>query len=113
MPKSTDKKKPGSDLKIPTEALTCSAQEQAIRTNCIKYQIDSPCCSMCGESGKTISHIVSEYSKLDQSGYKRSHGSVARMVHWKLCEKFDLKKSEKWYLHNPQTFAKSVNHKLM
>ena len=25
---------------------------------------------------------------------------IARMVHWKLCEKYNLEKSEKWYLHN-------------
>ena len=29
-----------SDLKITIEALRCSAQEQAIRTNCVKYLID-------------------------------------------------------------------------
>ena len=28
------------DLKIPTEALICSAREQAIRTNYVKYHID-------------------------------------------------------------------------
>ena len=33
------------------------------------------------------------------------------MVHWKLCEKFNLEKSEKWYLHNPQTVSENVNHK--
>ena len=35
------------------------------------------------------------------------------MVHWKLCEKFNLEKSEKWYLHNPQTVRENVNHKLI
>ena len=37
----------------------------------------------------------------------------ARMVPWKLCEKFNLKKSEKWYLHNPQTVSEKVNHNLI
>ena len=62
----------------------CSAQEQVIRTNCVKYYIDksvdSPFCRMCGETGKTISHIVSECSKLAQREYKRRH-DVARVVH--------------------------------
>ena len=31
----------------------------------------------------------------------------------KLCAKFNLEKSEKWYLHNPQTFNENVNHKLI
>ena len=35
------------------------------------------------------------------------------MVHWKLCEKFNLEKSEKWYLHNPQTVSENFNHKLI
>ena len=68
---------------------------------------------MCGETGETISHIVSECSKLGERDYKRGHGNVARMVDWKLCEKFNLEKSEKWYLHNPQTVPENVNHKLI
>ena len=51
--------------------------------------------------------------KLAYREYKTRHGNVARMVHWKLCEKFNLEKSEKWYLHNPKTLGKNVNHKLI
>ena len=55
------------DLQIPSEALICSAQEQSIKTNYGKYHINksvgSPSCIMCGETGETISHIVSECSK--------------------------------------------------
>ena len=60
---------------------------------------------MFGETGATIidTHIVSECSKLAQREHKRSHDNVARMIPWKLCGKFSLKKSEKWYLLNPQT----------
>ena len=105
------------DLKIPSEALICSAQEQAISTNYVKYHIDknvdSPSCRMCGETGETISHIVRKCSKLTQEEYKRRHGNVARMVHWKLCEKSSLEKSKKWYLYNPQTVSENVNHKLI
>ena len=75
--------------------------------------IDSASCRMCGETGKTISHIVSEYPKMIQREYKRRHGNVDRMVHWKLCEKLNLEKSEKWYLHNPETVSENVNHKLI
>jgi len=75
MPDSIDKTKSWewltkSDLKVPTEALVCAAQEQAIRTNYIKYHIDksvqSPMCRLCGERGETISHIISECKKLAQ-----------------------------------------------
>ena len=105
------------DLGTPSEALICSAQEQAIRTNYVKYHIDksvdSPFCRMCGETGETISHIVNECSKLVQREYKRRHGNVARLVHWKLCEKLSFEKPEKWYLHKPQTVCENVNHKLI
>ena len=30
-----------------------------------------------------------------------------------MCEKFNLERSEKWYLHNPQTVSENVNHKLI
>ena len=68
---------------------------------------------MCGETGDTISHIVSECSKLAQGEYKRRYDDFTRMVHWKLHEKFDLEKPEKWYLHNPQNVSENVNHKLI
>ena len=122
IPGCTDKEKSWlwlrkCDLKIPSEALICSAQEQIIRTNYVKYHVDksvdSPFCRMLGETGETISHIVSECSKLAPREYKRRHDSVARMVHQKLCEKLNLKKSEKWYLHNPQTIRENFNHKLI
>ena len=44
------------DLKGCTEALICSAQEQALRTNYAKFFIDytaeSPLCRMCGTKGE-------------------------------------------------------------
>ena len=49
-----------NNLKGFTEALICSAQEQSIRTNYIKYNIDktakSPLCKMCGTRNETISY---------------------------------------------------------
>ena len=83
----------------------------------VKYHIDksvdSPFCRMFDEIGETISYIVRECSKLAQKEYKRRHNNVARMVYWKLCEKSNLEKSEKWSLHNPQTVTENVNHKLI
>ena len=52
------------DLKGCTEALICSAQEQALRTNYTRFHIDhttqSPLCRMCGSKGETVGHVVSE-----------------------------------------------------
>ena len=90
MPEDTDREKSWPwlrkcDLKVPSETQMCPAQEQTIRTNYVKYHIDksvdSPFCTMYGETGKTISHIISECSKLAQREYKRRLDNVARMVH--------------------------------
>ena len=74
-----------SDWKGCTEALICSAQEQALRTNYIKFHIDrtsaSPLCRMCSNKGEKVSHIVSECSVLAQREYKRRHDNVARYIH--------------------------------
>ena len=93
MPEDKDKERSwlwlkNYDLKIPSQALIYSAQEKDIRRNYVKYHIDksvdSPSHRMCGETGKTISHILSECSKVAQRECKRRHENVARMVHWKL-----------------------------
>ena len=84
-----------SDLKVQTEATICAAQEKALRTNPTKNKIDktskNPLCKMCGERGETVQHIMCECKKLAQREYKRKHDIVAKLVHWKLCEKLNLK----------------------
>ena len=50
-----------------------AAQDQALRTKSIKRVIDkqnvSAKCRMCGEGDETVSHIVSECTKLAQKQY--------------------------------------------
>ena len=71
------------DLKGYTEALICSAQEQALRTNYIKFHIDktadSPLCRMCSEKGESIYRLISECGKLAQREYKRRHDMLHDM----------------------------------
>ena len=61
----------------------------------MKHKIDktgqSPPWRMCDKKSETISHIVSECEKLAQKDYKRRYDYVARIVHWKLCGKYNLK----------------------
>ena len=89
------------DLKIVTEALLCAAQEQAIRTNYLKYHIDktseSLLCRLCGEKGESVQHITSGCEKLPQKEYKRRQDNVAKKVHWDICRKNGLEHSIKWY----------------
>ena len=122
MPETTDEKETWcwlrkSDLKVETEAILCAAQEQAIRMNYVKHKIvktaQSPLCRMCDKKSETISHIVSECEKLAQKEYKRRHDNVARIVHWKLCGKYNLKRSEKWYEHAPEDVVENEEVKIL
>ena len=89
-----------------TEATICAAQHQALRRNYTKNKIDktseNPLCRMCGERGETVQHIICECKKLAQREYKRRHDTVAKLVHWKLCEKHNLERKEKWYEQCPE-----------
>ena len=62
------------DLKIGREALLCAAQEQAIRTNYMKYHIDktseSPLCKLCGKKSESVQHITSGCEKLGEKNTK-------------------------------------------
>ncbi|XP_063595812.1 uncharacterized protein LOC134772704 [Penaeus indicus] len=92
-------------------------QEQALRTNYVKHHIDksaeSPLCRMCEEKGETVHHIVSECKKMAQKEYKRRHDNVARIVHWHLCKKYNLERTEKWYEHAPEGVVENDEVKLL
>lgn len=85
----------------------CAAQEQAIGTNSVKHHIDKtvepPLCRLCGEKVENVDHIVSRCKNLAQKEYKHGHDNVAKAVHWKLCEKYGLERSEKWYEHTHES----------
>ena len=78
------------DLKGCTEALICSAQEQALRTNYVKFHIDktsdSRLCRMCGERGESIYNLLSECELLAQREHQRRHDHVARYVHLQIFQ---------------------------
>ena len=106
-----------ADLKVETEAILCAVQEQAIQTNLVKHKIDktaqSPPCRMCDKKNETISHIVSKCEKLAQKQYKRRHDNVSKIVHWKLWGKYNLKRSEKWYEHAPESVVENEEVKVL
>jgi len=65
-----------------------AAQDQALRTNAIKVNIDKQVCEatcrMCMNREETVTHIISEYSKLAQMEYRKRHDKVTGAVHWSL-----------------------------
>ena len=78
---------------------------RAFQTNYVEHTIDktgqSALCRMCDKKSETIFYVVSECEKLAQTEYKRKH-DPARIVHWKLCGKYNLKRSEQWNEHTPE-----------
>ena len=68
---------------------------------------------MCGEKEETVSHIIIECSKLAQKEYKRQHDNVARIVHWEICKKYDLPRTEQWYNHKPEGVTKIESIKVL
>ena len=102
------------DLKGCTEALIYSAQEQSIRTNHIKCNIDktakSPICGICGSRNETISHIVSETSP---KGLQMEAHSVGSYAHWQFCEKVRFNRTRLWYEHEPESVVENKNFKVL
>ncbi|XP_063599183.1 uncharacterized protein LOC134775554 [Penaeus indicus] len=45
--------------------------------------------------------------------YKRRHDNVAKYVHWRLCEKYELDKANKWYDHKPDGLIENTNYKIL
>ena len=105
------------NFKRETESLLIAAQDNAIRTIHIKTRIDkmqkNSKCRLCGDREKTINHIISECSKLAQNEYKTRHDWVGKVIHWKMCKKFEFDHTNKWYMHNPAPVLENNTHKLL
>ena len=56
-------------------------------------------CRLCGEKVENVDHSLRGCKKLAQKKYKRRRDDVAKAVQRKLCEKYGLELSEKWYEH--------------
>ena len=55
-----------------------------------------------------MAHIVSEWQKLAQKEYKQvRHDNIAKVIHWKLCEKWGFEKSNQWYTHKHEKVLES------
>ena len=105
------------DLKKETEGLIIAAQDQALRTNMIKFHIDktspSPRCRLCHNRNETVDHILSGCEKLAQSEYKKRHDKVAAAIHWCMCKKHHIQCEEKWYQHRAEKVTETDDIKLL
>ena len=75
------------------------------RTNYIKARIDktqqNTKCRLCGDRDETISHIISEWSKIAQKKYKTRHDWMSKVIDLKFCMKLKFDYTNKWYMRNP------------
>ena len=104
-------------LKRETESLITSGQGQCIKTNNIKTKIDGtrndPKCWMCKANDETMTHIISERSKLLQKEYKRRHDWMGKTVHWDTCRKKGFNVPDKWYEHKPLPCTENESFKIL
>ena len=50
----------------------------------VDKSMESAFCKMRHERGESVSHVISECTKLAQTEYTKRHDNVARMIHWEL-----------------------------
>ena len=70
-------------------------------------------CRLCCDRDETVNHIISECSKLAQNENKARHDWVGKLIHWKICRKFQFDHTIKWYMHNPAPVLENDSHKLL
>ena len=71
-------------------------------------------CRVSGAADETVAYIVSEWSKLVHMEYKQvRHDSVAKILYWKLCEKWRFNNAEKWYIHKSDKVLESDECKIL
>jgi hypothetical protein len=68
---------------------------------------------ICGTEGEIIEHIISSYTVLAQSEYKKRHDIFAKIIHMNLAVKFNLlKNTQPHYSYTPESCLENDNYKL-
>ena len=93
-------------LKAKTERLIIAAQDKTLSTTSYHYRIikdnTNPRCRMCNKYEETVDHIISGCPKLTQTECIQRHDKTAAYIHWKVCQSYNIKTSEKWYDYTPE-----------
>ena len=105
-----------SNLKGETEGLLVAAQYQAINTRNFQkvicgQQMESKC-RMCSQHKETVDHIVPGCEVLAKTEYITRHNDAAAYLHWSICKDDDLKITDKWYQHAPETLMHNKDNNL-
>ena len=96
-----------SNMKECTQPLIVSAQEQAVKTNCVKFDKDkateSPLCRICVVENETVSHAVSKYVMLSRTEIKRGMKIYAGILITEYVKNMVLKEH-----HNGTSMSQTV-----
>ena len=96
-----------SNMKECTQPLIVSAQEQAVKTNCVKFDKDktteSPLCRICVVENETVSHAVSKYVMLSRKEIKRGMKIYAGILITEYVKNMVLKEH-----HNGTSMSQTV-----
>jgi hypothetical protein len=70
-------------------------------------------CRIWGTEGETIEHIISSYTVLAQSEYKKRHDIFPKIIHMNLAVKFNLlKNTQPHYSYTPESCLENDSYKL-
>lgn len=96
-----------SNIKECTQPLIVSAQEQAVKKNCVKFDKDktteSPLCRICVVENETVSHAVSKYVMLSRKEIKRGMKIYAGILITEYVKNMVLKEH-----HNGRSMSQMV-----
>ena len=67
---------------------------------------------MCSQHEETVDHIVSGCEVLAKTEYISRHNNAAAYLHWSICKDHDLKITDKWYQHTPETVIHNKDNNL-
>ena len=68
---------------------------------------------MCKTRDETVTHFISDCSKLAQTDYKARHDRVASAVHWSIMKAHGLHHTKSWYKHKADKVVENEDVKLL
>ena len=101
----TNQRLTSTGLKAETEGLIIAAQDQSLATRLYHSNIikdgTNPLCRMCGKFDESVDHVISGCPELAETEYIQRHDNAASYIHWKVCQSYDIKTTDKRYGHKP------------
>jgi hypothetical protein len=70
-------------------------------------------CRLCGKHEETVSHLVAACPVLANAKYKERHNEVAKIVHWSLCQKYNINTIHQWWKHVPEAVTENSEVKIL